>query len=205
MTIKSDQQKLKEEGIDIKGLLEQKLRAGDFQCLVQYLEDENFKKTLKIIIDERNERASTNVRVVREHTSVVAKLGKELLTLENSDIYKAGKWLLDALSLTGNTLIKALLERDLLPKAYHNKVVDDQRDTIKTMDDTAKKAQEQSSQRIYDLQKRIDNLTNILMNKKVGELKLEKFLKPFQERYGSYELSLLIELLSENDNNDNNN
>ena len=53
---------------------------------------------MKIIIDERNERASTNVRVVREHTSVVAKLGKELLTLENSKIYQAGKWLLDALS-----------------------------------------------------------------------------------------------------------
>lgn len=201
MTRKSDKEKLEKEGIYIQGLLDQRLLAGDFQCLVKYLEDEDFKKTLKIIIDERNERASTTVRVVREHTSVVAKLGKELLTLENSDIYKAGKWLLDALSLTGNALIKALLERDLLPKAYHNKVVDDQRDTIKTMDNTAKKAREQSSQRIYDLQKRIDNLTNILMNKKVGELKLEKFLKLFQERYGSYELSLLMELLSENDNN----
>jgi len=37
MTIKSDKQKLKEEGIDIQGLLEQELRARHFECLVQYL------------------------------------------------------------------------------------------------------------------------------------------------------------------------
>jgi hypothetical protein len=202
--IESDKKKLKEADIDIKETLARKLRARHFECLIKYLEDENFKETIKIIIDERNERADSAVKGNRKHTSVVAqvyRLQKELLNLENSKIYQAGKWLLEALSLTGNALVKALLERNLLPKDYHNTVVYDQRDTIQTMDDTAKKAQEQSNQRIRDLQKRIDNLTNILMNKKVSDLKLEKFLKLFQERYGSYELSLLMELLSENDKN----
>ena len=147
-TIESNKQTLKEADIDIKGLLEQELRARHFECLVKYLEDEDFKNTLKIIIDERNERASTALRLVREHTSVVAKLGKELLTLENSEIYQAGKWLLDTLSLTGNALIKALLERNLLPKDYHNKIVLDQIDTIKTMDEQNRQAQEKSNQTI---------------------------------------------------------
>ena len=123
MTVGTNRQKLEEEGIHIQGILAGQLRARNFECLVKYLEDEDFKNTLKIIIDERNERASTNVRVVREHTSVVAKLGKELLTLENSKIYQAGKWLLDALSLKGNALVKALLERDLLPKGYYNEAM----------------------------------------------------------------------------------
>jgi len=123
MTVGTNRQKLEEEGIHIQGILAGQLRARNFECLVKYLEDEDFKNTLKIIIDERNERASTNVRVVRENTSVVAKLGKELLTLENSKIYQAGKWLLDALSLKGNALVKALLERDLLPKGYYNEAM----------------------------------------------------------------------------------
>lgn len=122
MTVGTNRQKLEEEGIHIQGILAGQLRARNFECLVKYLEDEDFKKTLKIIIDERNERASTNARIVREHTSIVAKLGKELLTLENSDIYKAGKWLLDALSLKGNDLKKALLQKNLIPKDYYNKI-----------------------------------------------------------------------------------
>jgi 16S rRNA C967 or C1407 C5-methylase (RsmB/RsmF family) len=115
--IESNKQTLKEADIDIKGLLEQELRARHFECLVKYLEDDNFKETIKTIIDERNERARTTLRVNREHTSVVAqvyRLQKELLNLEKSEIYQAGKWLIDTLSLTGNALIKALLERNLV-------------------------------------------------------------------------------------------
>lgn len=74
MTRKSDKEKLEKEGIYIQGLLDRRLLAGDFQCLVKYLENENFKKTLKIIIDERNDRARTTLRLTREHTSVVAQV-----------------------------------------------------------------------------------------------------------------------------------
>jgi hypothetical protein len=218
MTIKSDKQKLKEEGIDIQGLLEQELRARHFECLVKYLEDENFKETIKIIIDERNERARITLKVSREHTSVVAqvyKLQKELLNLEKSEIYQAGKWLIDTLSLTGNALIKALLERNLLPKDYHNKIVLDQIDTIQTMDEKNRQAQEQSNQTIHNLQKGIDNLKNILMNKKRSDMKiensfkiqsgsegLERFLKVFEERYGSDELENFLILFREQDDSD---
>jgi hypothetical protein len=124
--IESDKKKLKEADIDIKETLAGKLRARHFECLIKYLEDENFKETIKIIIDERNERADSAVKVNRKHTSVVAqvyRLQKELLNLEKSEIYQAGKWLFDALSLTGNALVKALLERDLLPKGYYNEAM----------------------------------------------------------------------------------
>lgn len=204
MTRKSDKEKLEKEGIYIQGLLDKKLLAGDFQCLVKYLEDENFKKTLKIIIDERNERAHINLKINREHTSVVAqvyRLKKELLNLQKSEIYQAGKWLFNALSKSGDDRRKSLLEKDLVDKIDHNEIVLGMTDTIQVMDETTKQAQEQSNQTIRNLEKGIDNLKNILMTKKDSEFKLKKFLKLFQERYGSDELLLLIELINENDGN----
>jgi hypothetical protein len=204
MTRKSDKEKLEKEGIYIQGLLDRRLLAGDFQCLVKYLENENFKKTLKIIIDERNDRARTTLRLTREHTSVVAqvyRLQKELLNLEKSEIYQAGKWLFNALSKNGDDRRKSLLEKDLVDKIDHNEIVLGMTDTIQVMDETTKQAQEQSNQTIRNLEKGIDNLKNILMTKKDSEFKLKKFLKLFQERYGSDELLLLIELINENDGN----
>ena len=204
MTRKSDKEKLEKEGIYIQGLLDKRLLAGNFQCLVKYLENENFKKTLKIIIDERNERAHINLKISREHTSVVAqvyRLKKELLNLQKSEIYQAGKWLFNALSKSGDDRRKSLLEKDLVDKIDHNEIVLGMTDTIQVMDETTKQAQEQSNQTIRNLEKSIDNLKNILMIKKDSELKLKKFLKLFQERYGSDELLLLIELINENDGN----
>jgi len=208
MTIGTNKQKLQEEGIHIRGILAGKLRAKHFQCLVKYLEDDNFKETLKIIIDERNERARINLKISQEITRVVAQvhgLQKELLDLldlEKSEIYKAGKWLFNALSKSGDDRQKSLLEKDLVHKTDHNKMVLGMTDTIQAMDETTRKAQEQSNKTIHNLEESIDNLKSILMDKKDSELKLEKFLKLFQERYGSDELSLLMELIREN-NEDN--
>jgi hypothetical protein len=164
MTVGTNRQKLEEEGIHIQGILAGQLRARNFECLVKYLEDEDFKNTLKIIIDERNERASTNVRVVREHTSVVAKLGKELLTLENSKIYQAGKWLLDALSLKGNALVKALLERDLLPKGYYNEAITEISQTTRELREEYREANITSKKIIKQLQLKNDDLRKKLVS-----------------------------------------
>jgi hypothetical protein len=88
---------------------------------------------------------------------------KEFLSLEKSEIFNAGKWLINAISKTGQERKKVLLEQELIHKEDYNETVSDMRDTITTIQNVNGEVTENAIETIQDLEKRIDTLRNQLL------------------------------------------
>ncbi len=114
---------------------------------VQELEKENF--TLKQKVDN---------------------LLKELLNIENSEIYQLGQWLKRSLLKTGTDRDEALIEKELVHKEFYNgKIKETELESLRR-DEEDKQIEEEYKSIVNNFQKRIDYL------KRVNE-KSEKFIK----------------------------
>lgn len=83
---------------------------------------------------------------------------EEFLKLENSEILKTGRWLLNALTKRGKERHETLLEKDLVHKEDYNDTVGDMRDTIETMHEADAKLSKDAKQNIRMLERKIDAL-----------------------------------------------
>lgn len=88
---------------------------------------------------------------------------KEFLSLEKSEIVNAGKWLINAISKTGQERKKILLEKELIHKEDYNEAVLDMSNTITTIQNINEDVTENAIETIQDLEKRIDTLRNQLL------------------------------------------
>jgi hypothetical protein len=93
----------------------------------QLVEAGNHLTTLKLIKSANDYNRYCQGQKTAE---VNAKL-KEFLSLKNSEIYKAGQWLVSCLSTNGMERRKNLLEKELVHKDDYNQVTHDLSDTIK--------------------------------------------------------------------------
>ena len=83
---------------------------------------------------------------------------KKFLTLEHSEVVQAGKWLINAISMTGQKRKKTLLEKELVHKENYNEAVSDLKDTIATVVDISERSTEAAQETIASLENRIDTL-----------------------------------------------
>lgn len=83
---------------------------------------------------------------------------KKFLNLEHSEVIQAGKWLINAISMTGQERKKTLLEKELVHKENYNEAVSDLRDTITTVVEIGESSTEVAQETINSLEKRIDTL-----------------------------------------------
>jgi hypothetical protein len=86
-----------------------------------------------------------------------AKL-KQFLDPKNSEIYKAGHWLINALSKVGQDRQQSLLEKDLVHKDDYNEAVTDLTDTIQTQKRGIRQQNSEAKTKIIELENRIDSL-----------------------------------------------
>lgn len=86
-----------------------------------------------------------------------AKL-KQFLDPKNSEIYKAGQWLVSTLSKAGQDRKQSLLEKDLVHKNDYNGTVTDLKDTIKAQQDGITQQTVEAKDKIIALENRIDSL-----------------------------------------------
>jgi hypothetical protein len=86
-----------------------------------------------------------------------AKL-KQFIDLKNSEIYKAGHWLINALSKIGQDRKQSLLEKDLVHKNDYNEAVTDLKDTIKTQQEGIAGQSSKAQKNIKVLEDRVDSL-----------------------------------------------
>jgi hypothetical protein len=80
------------------------------------------------------------------------------LDLEHSEVFQAGKWLINAISMTGQDRKKTLLEKELIHKENYNEAVSDLKDTITTVVEIGERSTEAAQETIKSLEKRIDTL-----------------------------------------------
>jgi hypothetical protein len=83
---------------------------------------------------------------------------KYFIHLDNSEVIKAGKWLLNAVSLTGKDRSKTLIEKELVHKDSYNEMLLDTKDTIITLTESSKASTEKATEVIKSLQIRNDIL-----------------------------------------------
>lgn len=80
------------------------------------------------------------------------------LALEHSEVFQAGKWLINAISMTGQDRKKTLLEKELVHKESYNEAVSDLKDTITAVVEIGERSTEVAQETIESLEKRIDTL-----------------------------------------------
>lgn len=83
---------------------------------------------------------------------------KVFLNPQHSELLNAGKWLLNALSKSGNDRKQALLEKDLVHKNDYNLTIQGMRDDVESIQEVSQEAITEAEITISDLQKRIDTL-----------------------------------------------
>ncbi|MCA2718395.1 hypothetical protein [Microcystis sp. M169S2] len=89
MTIKSNLVLLKEQHIEIKGYLSDRLKARHLEWIVEHLDDPVAAELFQIIIQERNERAkvnSTQSLQISRHQGKIEQLGKSNQNLSNENV-----------------------------------------------------------------------------------------------------------------------
>jgi hypothetical protein len=86
-----------------------------------------------------------------------AKL-KQFIDPKNSEIYKAGHWLINALSKVGQDRKKSLLEKGLVHKIDYNDAVTDLKDTIKTQQEGITQQTSEAKTKIIALEEKVDSL-----------------------------------------------
>ena len=118
---------------------------------------------------------------------------KYFIQLDNSEVIKAGKWLLNAISLTGKDRNITLLEKDLVHKESYNEMLLDTKDTIITLTESSKESTEKATEVIKSLQIRNDILRKemsllkeyVCNNYSIREWK--KIEKTFNSGHGNHE------------------
>ncbi len=118
------------------------------------IEASNNLKVLALIKDANNYNRYCQAQKTAEAN---AKL-KQFLDPKNSEIYKAGSWLINALSKGGQDRKQSLLEKDLVHKNDYNDAVTDLRDTIKTQQDGITQQTSEAKDKIIALENRVDSL-----------------------------------------------
>jgi bacterioferritin (cytochrome b1) len=118
------------------------------------IEASNNLKVLALIKDANNYNRYCQAQKTAEAN---AKL-KQFLDPKNSEIYKAGSWLINALSKGGQERKQSLLEKDLVHKNDYNDAVTDLRDTIKTQQDGITQQTSEAKDKIIALENRVDSL-----------------------------------------------
>jgi hypothetical protein len=103
----------------------------------------------------QNELATTKYELTETKTKL-----QELLNIENSEILKAGRWLMDALSRTGSDRKQTLLEKELVHKEDYNETVSGMRDTLETINVTSEQITKDAETTISSLERQIDILRN---------------------------------------------
>lgn len=116
-----------------------------------------------------------------------AKL-KQFLDVSNSEILKAGQWLLNSLSKSGQARKRSLLEKDLVHKDDYNQAVTDYQDTIETQREGIVKIKDNASGIIESLEKRIDSL----------QTQLQFFKNYIVNNYGQKEWENIIKYMPDN-------
>ena len=84
---------------------------------------------------------------------------KEFMSLENSEIVKTGKWLLNALSKGGKERGESLLEKNLVHKEDYNASIEDLKDVISEQKSSSEQNTINATETIQSLEKRISTLT----------------------------------------------
>ena len=111
-------------------------------------------KILELVKDSNN----YNRKRQGEYTEEANNKLKKFLNLEHSEVIQAGKWLINAISMTGQERKKTLLEKELVHKENYNEAVSDLRDTITTVVEIRERSTEVAQETIESLEKRIDTL-----------------------------------------------
>lgn len=83
---------------------------------------------------------------------------QEFLDPERSELVKAGKWLVNALSKTGSDRKQTLLEKELVHNEEYQETVSDMGETITTILTTGEEAIGDAKTKISELEGRIDRL-----------------------------------------------
>ncbi len=87
---------------------------------------------------------------------------KEFMNLNNSEIYQAGKWLLNSLSKAGQDRKNSLLQKDLVHKEDYNEGITGLREVVIEQKQGLKQQTDDASQQIQALESKIDSLRNQL-------------------------------------------
>lgn len=118
------------------------------------IEAANKLKVLALVKDANNYNRYCQAQKTAEAN---AKL-KQFLDLKNSEIYKAGHWLINTLSKVGQDRKQSLLEKDLVHKNDYNDAVTDLRDVVKTQQDGITQQTSEAKDKIIALENRVDSL-----------------------------------------------
>lgn len=88
---------------------------------------------------------------------------KDFTNIQNSEIYQAGQWLVNALSKGGQDRKQTLLEKDLVDKNDYNQAVTDLKNTIDEQKQGIQQQTSEASTTIHDLEDTIDSLRKQLI------------------------------------------
>lgn len=120
----------------------------------QVVEAANNLKVLALVKDANNYNRYCQAQKTAEAN---AKL-KQFLDPKNSEIYKAGQWLVNSLSKVGQDRKQSLLEKELVHKDDYNEAVTDLTDTIQTQKNGVRQQKSEAKIKIIELENRIDSL-----------------------------------------------
>lgn len=88
---------------------------------------------------------------------------KDFTNIQNSEIYQAGQWLVNALSKGGQDRKQTLLEKNLVDKNDYNQAVTDLKNTIDEQKQGIQQQTSEASTTIHDLEDTIDSLRKQLI------------------------------------------
>ena len=120
----------------------------------QVVEAANNLKVFALVKDANNYNRYCQAQKTAEAN---AKL-KQFLDPKNSEIYKAGSWLINALSKGGQDRKQSLLEKELVHKDDYNEAVTDLTDTIQTQKSGIVQQNSEAKTKIIELENRVDSL-----------------------------------------------
>ena len=118
------------------------------------IEAANSLKVLVLIKDANNYNRYCQSQKTAEAN---AKL-KQFIDPKNSEIYKAGHWLINTLSKVGQDRKQSLLEKDLVHKNDYNEAVTDLKDTIQAQQEGITQQTSEAQTKIMALEERVDSL-----------------------------------------------
>jgi|GEM_PF-3543504 len=163
------------------------------------------------IFSERNQRAEINQKLNNENFSLSVKLNSllnEFINFKESEIVKAGQWLLNALSTKDTKERKKNLDgKDLLHKDDHQNVVIDLTDTIKEQKRGIKQQTNTATKTIQDLENTNDSLRrqlsqiqNYIVNNHGNKTwsTIAKYIQNNPQNISEIELSLAEEYIVNN-------
>lgn len=155
----------------------------------QVIEASNNLKILELIKRSNNyNRYQQGLKTAEANSKL-----KDFIQLDNSEVIKAGKWLLNAVSLTGKDRSKALLEKDLVHKENYNEMLSDTRDTIINLTESSKDSIEKAAEIIKNFQAKNDvlrkemSLLKIYICSNYGNKEWKKIEKTFNVEHDNYE------------------